>query len=79
MRYWVIQALLLADDLHAAHPGTQHLGDDHGAVVLLELLDDGGDQAGGGKAGAVEGVEVLDLLGVGAAEADTIDEILLPE
>ena len=55
--------------LHAVHPGAKHFRNDHAAVRLLELLDDGGHQAAGGQAGAIERVHKLQLLGFVAAEA----------
>ena len=56
--------------LHAVHPGAKHFRNDHAAVRLLELLDDGRHQAAGGQARAIERVHKLQLLGFVAAEAD---------
>ena len=42
------------DLLHAVQIGTQLFRDNDAAVRLLELLDNGGHQAAGGQAGAVE-------------------------
>ena len=58
------------DLLHAVQIGAQLFGDDDAAVRLLELLDDGGHQAAGGKTGAVERVHELQFLRLVAAEAD---------
>ena len=60
-------ALLLGlDDLDAAQVLAQDLGNHHGAVGALVLLDDGREDPGGGQTGAVQGVNEIDLA-VGAA------------
>src|SRR5580698_3467198 len=54
-----------AEDV-GAEPGAERFGDDDGAVGLLVLLDDRGQQAAGGEAGRVQGVDeggALALLG----------------
>ena len=48
---------LRAQDV-GTEPGAQRLGHGNRAVGLLVLLDDGGQQAAGGQAGGVEGVDV---------------------
>ena len=55
------------DLLHAAHIGTQNLGDRDGAVGILIVLQNGGHGAAGRQAGTVESVQVartLEVLGV---------------
>ena len=69
MRY--ISGLLhRMDDLDAAQILPQVLRHHHGAVGQLVLLNHGGEDAGRGQTGAVEGVDVLGLAGGLAAEAD---------
>ena len=60
----------LCDLLLAAHVAAEDLRNLDRAVRILVLLDNGGDDAAGCKAGTVERVAVFDLAAVLAAETD---------
>src|SRR5262245_15106899 len=50
--------------------GAEGFGDRHGAVFALEVLQDGDERAAHGESGAVQRVDELGLLSLGAAEAN---------
>ena len=60
---------LLGDDFDAAQVLTQDFRNHDGAVSTLVLLYDGGENAGRGQTGAVQGVNEVDLA-VGTAVTD---------
>ena len=65
----MIVLALRAQDV-GTDPGAQRLGHGNRAVGLLVLLDDGGQQAAGGQAGGVEGMDVGGGLATDQAAVD---------
>ena len=54
----------------AVHVRDESVGDANGAVRLLIVFENGEIRAAYGESGAVEGMQVLGLLGAGGAVAD---------
>src|ERR1035441_2667036 len=59
---FIEQPLLPRADHFLIEIGAERLGDYHGAILLLEVFDDGDPGAADGERAAVEGVGVLGLL-----------------